>query len=66
MKRNRADLEESVMILLVGGWSVPEVAQAARIGEPHVGRIMRRLMRKAERDIQLARLTLWREGVRAA
>jgi hypothetical protein len=63
---SRAARDETVMHLLVNGWSVGEIAGVTGLYQSHVRRIRWEMCRKAESHGELARLKLWRQKTRAA
>jgi hypothetical protein len=54
------------MLMLVWGFSTREVAREYRLSQTSVSRIRRTMMKRAERDVMLARWKLWRDDAAVA
>lgn len=59
--QTRAERDEAVMRLIVAGADIHDVVRMLRLSEKTVRRTRREMLARAERDIQLARLKLWRQ-----
>jgi FixJ family two-component response regulator len=66
-RKNAAERDTRMMLMLVWGFTTFEVAREYGVSQTTVVRVRRTMMRRAERDVLLARWKLlWTERARVA